>query len=679
MNTKKQINNNSTEKITFFNLPSTKLSLIFSLLSTIILIVVSIVLPLILNYPPNSINTPFDIEMSGIPYVAQFACIGIIAVIVIYFVIKKVFKPIDEWYKNKNDLKYNNSKNIDIIRKRCLNLPYIIFLVELIIPSIICFTILSITGSHEKTMILKITTLIVAFTFLLAVTSYIFTKSLFSKILSEIYRKDADIGVRINIGTKILMQVIPVCIIGMLLIALVGYTKSIKSSEDALFEVYSKNLSILFDENETYTYSRIKNLLNKFLIYNESASVFILSENGDVDLLSGPAPSNFVIKYTLKYAEQNNGKTYDSYAVDTQGATIKLNTKDGSYYACILYHTDSSEALTYIIVTFIITFVLMLILLIIFVRSLSREVSTISESLSHISDNKDVDNFTTLPVISNDELGDLCTAYNNIQIMNQENLQKIKNSQDLLIERERLASLGQMIGGIAHNLKTPIMSISGAAEGLSDLAKELDMSIGNPQVNEDDYHAIVKDINTWLDKIRSHTSYMSDVITAVKGQAVVFSEDQIYPFTISELFNRVDILMKHELKNSITTLVIKNETTDNDLIHGNINSLVQILNNMISNSIQAYNNKDKEMTINLSAKVNDNRIIISVQDFGPGIPPNVQERLFKEMITTKGKEGTGLGLFMSYSNIKAHFHGEITFDTSENGTTFYISLPIYKK
>lgn len=677
MKSKKQTKNNN-KKVSFFSLPSTKLSIIFSILSACILIAVAITLPLILNYPPNSINTPFDIEMSGIPYVAQFACIELIALIVICFVIKKVFKPIDEWYKNKDDLKYNNSRNIDTIRKRCLNLPYIIFLVELIIPSIICFTILSITGSHEKTMILKITTLIVAFTFLLAVTSYIFTKSLFRKLLSDIYRKDADIGMRINIGTKILMQVIPVCIIGMLLIALVGYTKSIKSSEDALFDVYSKNLSILFDKDETYTYTRIRNLLEKLLIYNDSASVFILSEDGEVDLLSGPAPSNFVIKYTLKYAEQNNGKTYDSYAVDTQGATIKLNTQDGSYYACILYHTNSNEALIYIIATFILVFSLMLVLLIIFVRSLSKEVSMISESLSHISDNKDVDNFTTLPVISNDELGDLCIAYNNIQNMNQENLQKIKNSQDLLIERERLASLGQMIGGIAHNLKTPIMSISGATEGLSDLAKELDMSIGNPQVTEEDYHAIVKDINNWLDKIKTHTSYMSDVITAVKGQAVVFSEDQIYPFTVSELFSRVDILMKHELKNSITKLIIKNETSDNDLIHGNINSLVQIINNMISNSIQAYNNSEKEMPINLSAKIDNNRIIISVQDFGPGISKNVQDRLFKEMITTKGKEGTGLGLFMSYSNIKAHFHGNMTFETSSEGTTFYISLPIYK-
>ena len=55
----------------------------------------------------------------------------------------------------------------------------------------------------------------------------------------------------------------------------------------------------------------------------------------------------------------------------------------------------------------------------------------------------------------------------------------------------------------------------------------------------------------------------------------------------------------------------------------------------------------------------------------------VKEKLFKEMITTKGKDGTGLGLFMSYSNIKAHFSGTMTFESEENkGTTFNIIIPI---
>ena len=128
-----------------------------------------------------------------------------------------------------------------------------------------------------------------------------------------------------------------------------------------------------------------------------------------------------------------------------------------------------------------------------------------------------------MPVTSNDELGDLTTAFNKVQDKTKEYNTTIKTNQETLMESERLASLGQLIGGIAHNLKTPIMSISGASEGLSDLVKEYDSSIDDPEVTSKDHHDIANDMTEWIDKIKTYTSYMSDVITAVKGQAVNLS------------------------------------------------------------------------------------------------------------------------------------------------------------
>ena len=122
---------------------------------------------------------------------------------------------------------------------------------------------------------------------------------------------------------------------------------------------------------------------------------------------------------------------------------------------------------------------------------------------------------------------------------------------------------------------------------------------------------------------------------------------------------------------------IQNNIGDAELLNGNINSLVQIINNIISNSIEAYGNNYTNKIIELAANQENNNLIISVKDYGPGIPPTAQEKLFKEMITTKGKNGTGLGMFMSYSNIKAHFSGDMTYETElGKGTTFYIILPI---
>lgn len=86
--------------------------------------------------------------------------------------------------------------------------------------------------------------------------------------------------------------------------------------------------------------------------------------------------------------------------------------------------------------------------------------------------------------------------------------------------------------------------------------------------------------------------------------------------------------------------------------------------------------KAENKKVILSSELKAKEVVISVQDFGPGLPEEVQKKLFKEMITTKGKDGTGLGLFMSYSNIKAHFNGTITYETSPRGTTFHIMIPI---
>ena len=258
-----------------------------------------------------------------------------------------------------------------------------------------------------------------------------------------------------------------------------------------------------------------------------------------------------------------------------------------------------------------------------------------------------------------------------------EDMETIKNNQDILMERERLAGLGQLIGGIAHNLKTSIMSIAGAVQGLENLIREYDESIDDPLVNSQDHHDIAKDMEEWIPKIRAHLEYMSDIITTVKGQAVAsLSSDDTEEFTINELIKRVNILMKHELKNAYIYMNVVMKTDENQIIKGNVNSLVQVVNNMISNAIQAYEGKH-DQNIEMIVNKKENNIVISITDFAGGLPQEVRDRLFKEMVTTKGKNGTGLGLYMSYSNIKAHFGGDITYVTETGkGTTFNIIIPL---
>lgn len=300
------------------------------------------------------------------------------------------------------------------------------------------------------------------------------------------------------------------------------------------------------------------------------------------------------------------------------------------------------------------------------------------ETISYEQKFEDINKYFTIEIASisseNSSLGTLVMLKDITQ--HKEDMETIKNNQDVLMERERLASLGQLIGGIAHNLKTPIMSIAGAAEGLEQLIKEYDESIDDPLVNSQDHHEIARDMEAWIPKIRTHIEYMSDIITTVKGQAVALSQDEDESFTVGELVKRVNILMKHELKNAYIYLNVMMKTDENLTLNGDVNSLVQVVNNMITNAIQAYNGeRDKNIELEVNKKEND--VIFSVRDYAGGLPKEVQNKLFKEMVTTKGKNGTGLGLYMSYSNIKARFGGDITFTVDEGkGTTFNIIVPI---
>ena len=357
---------------------------------------------------------------------------------------------------------------------------------------------------------------------------------------------------------------------------------------------------------------------------------------------------------------------------------IRENINGEDWILGIRYSVFTNDTLFSIIPLFTIVICVNLFFIVVISVNYGNELKVIADGLSSISRNSSNYMTSKLPVYPNDEIGDLTIAFNRIQDLTNSYIKQLHDNQDTLMEKERLASLGQLIGGIAHNLKTPIMSISGAAEGLTDLIKEYDASIDNPQVNSQDHHDIAKDMSSWVSKIKDYTSYMSDIITAVKGQAVTLSEVQNVSFDIEELLKRVDILMKHELKNALIYLRVSVNVPENTTLNGDINSLVQVINNMISNSIQAYDGKP-EQNIDLSVSfADDNKnIVIAVKDYGPGLSDKVKSKLFNEMITTKGKNGTGLGLYMSYSTIKAHFNGDIKFESeSGKGTTFYIILPL---
>ena len=659
----------------FFNINTErKLAFANTLVFALIAVILYFTLPFVLNYPPNSIDNDFQLEIVGIKYSTQFLILIAILLILLYTTLRIVYSKLS---LSKESSKINSKDYIKSIRKKAFNYPYMMFLLELFVPAIIVAILLFVFNT-EGELVLRISTVVFSFSAVFAIFSYMLNKRFFAnKLIETAKASNNEInGIRIQLYKKLLIQVLPLFLYSFVLILLISVSLMTEEKGSLLYHFYRQELLSKFDEEKTYTIDEIKNILNTIEFKSEGDHTLIMSANDGKVIYSPEELNQFFINYTLDFYDKTEGYTYEYYGQNREGAVIKVKTTLGDCYVGIRYFVFGNN--------FIAPFIYIALLLIaingIFIyyvgKDLSNDIDHVVDGLKNISNSQNVVYANNLPITSNDEIGDLTSSFNEIQKITKKYVDQIHSSQESLMESERLASLGQLIGGIAHNLKTPIMSISGAIEGLSDLIKEYDSSIDDPEVNHQDHHEIAGDMNELIVKIRDYIEYMSDIITAVKGQAVTLSESDTIYFTVDELVKRVNILMKHELKNAIVYLNIGVKTNEDLALKGDINSLVQVINNMISNSIQAYNGKP-EQEIDLIVEIRDNNLIISIKDYASGLPKKVQDKLFKEMITTKGKNGTGLGLYMSYSTIKAHFNGDIQFETEEGkGTTFYIVLPL---
>lgn len=663
INSKRKNNNISYNKLAFFN----------ALIALVLVIILYFALPKILNYPSNTIDNDFQLKVVGITYTTQFIILASIIVVFIYLFVRFIYKRV---YSGA----LGSKQSIINTRKKCFNVQYVMLIIEVLLPTTLCFILLILFKTNID-LLLRICIVIFSFAAIFGITSYMISRSFFRNLLiktSNISKNDLK-TIKISMPTKLLILTLPLFICSFVLILLISTTTMTIEKGDLLYNFYKQELINSLD-GKTLSLDDIKNIFNTLEYKSENDFALIMDAgNGEIIYKSkniNIADESFLSNYTLSFYDESNGQCFEYYGQTTQVAMHKVTTSEGTFYIGIHFETFSNT----IFLPFFICIGVLIIFIIIYIsyigKTISTDITNITNGMNSILNLNNISNAKNLPITSNDEFGDLTISYNKIQDLTKSHIKQIEYNQDKLMEQERLASLGQLIGGIAHNLKTPIMSIAGASKGLEDLIQEYSDSIGDLEVTNDDHHEIANEMNGWIQKIKTYTEYMSDIITTVKGQVVTLSNTSSDSFTVDELLKSIDILMKHELKNALISLNVISDIPKNLSLHGNISSLVQVTNNMISNSIQSYNGRTNE-DIDLILKKENNNLIISIKDYGSGIPKEIQNKLFNEMVTTKGKNGTGLGLFMSYSTIKANFNGNITFESKENkGTTFNIIIPI---
>lgn len=261
---------------------------------------------------------------------------------------------------------------------------------------------------------------------------------------------------------------------------------------------------------------------------------------------------------------------------------------------------------------------------------------------------------------------------------------KEKNEmEEILLESERLASLGQLVGGISHNLTHPISKISKIQEIWEKIINK-QMGLlegGNPTIEEQ--REIIKEMRMWNEEVKRHNSYISKMISTIKNQTTQLNYTSIKEFTIEELLGIIGYSLKNNKKLNKCNLNIKANINVKIRISGDIRSLAKIIDNLLINGIESYDenkkNEEKQFRIDLNIYLDKKSLIFKIRDYGRGISEDVKDKIFKHMVTTRDKDKTGLSLLLSYSTIKGRFGGEMWFEEGKKGgSVFYISIPIRK-
>lgn len=263
----------------------------------------------------------------------------------------------------------------------------------------------------------------------------------------------------------------------------------------------------------------------------------------------------------------------------------------------------------------------------------------------------------------NDELDVLVTKFSEMLNRLKNSYLELKETQEALIQAEKLASMGTLSAGVAHEINNPISGIKNCINRI----------IKNPENIEQNAKYIIL-INEATDKIENVVQHL---LNFSRKHDILLKK-----VNLSLIIDSAIILTNYKLQSN--HIKVKADYQERYFVNGSANHLEQVFVNLILNSLDAIlERKEKEPNLPGEIEIVINRIsdkvYIHLRDNGMGIPDVIRDKIFDPFFTSKkvGK-GTGLGLSVSFNLIKEH-GGKIRFNSSEgSGTNFVIELPCYK-
>ena len=286
---------------------------------------------------------------------------------------------------------------------------------------------------------------------------------------------------------------------------------------------------------------------------------------------------------------------------------------------------------------------------------------------------------------SQDEIGELGRAFNKMVKALAVAEAERKSAQDQLILSEKMASLGQMTAGIAHEIKNPLNFVNNFSSLSVDLLQELEES-----TDEEDKKDILESLKSNLGKI-AHHGKRADSIVATMLQHSRGTAGTKVPTDINHLCSEYTDLAFHGMRatsRDFNCAIVKNFEDGIPLVQAIPQELSRVILNLLNNGFYAAAERERKSKesgnteykpeIRITTTRKDGNVIIKIRDNGSGIPKAIKDKIFEPFFTTKPTgQGTGLGLSLSYDIMTKEHQGMMSVDSEENNfTEFTLTLPL---
>lgn len=259
-------------------------------------------------------------------------------------------------------------------------------------------------------------------------------------------------------------------------------------------------------------------------------------------------------------------------------------------------------------------------------------------------------------------------------------LENIERTQETLVQNEKLAALGALVAGIAHELNTPIGNARLVTSSLREDARSLKHLSEEGKLTKSEFEHLTSDISDATSLIERNIAKAVTLIQSFKQVAVDRTSDRKREFSLNGFVADILSTMHHITKN--TCINIETELDEDCDLYSYPGTLSQIIDNLVNNAVlHAFEGLQltKEMpgVIVISTQVSEKNVSISVSDNGIGLTRDVQSKIFEPFYTTKlGKGGSGLGMHIVHNLVNGPLEGQIIIKSKpKQGTTFVLTIP----